>query len=136
MLSSAASMAEIVAARTLACIGDGHRGGCGSTAAAALAMLCPVAPDDLTAVTLHDPGHGLSAKILPGAGMLITSLQSHGHELLGQRRGIDAYLRDGKTMGVPLLYPWANRLGAETFEVGGVWWPARVALKRGTPVRT
>jgi aldose 1-epimerase len=40
-------------------------------------------------------------------------------ELLGQRRGLDAYLAAGKTMGIPLLYPWANRLSAKTYEVDG-----------------
>jgi galactose mutarotase-like enzyme len=30
---------------------------------------------------------------------------------------LDAYVADGKTMGIPLLYPWANRLGANTYTV-------------------
>lgn len=45
--------------------------------------------------------------------MIGTSLRDSGVELLGQRRGLDAYLTAGKTMGIPILYPWANRL-AET----------------------
>ncbi|MBO9533054.1 MAG: aldose 1-epimerase [Solirubrobacteraceae bacterium] len=75
---------------------------------------------DLQPVTLTDAEHGLTATVLPGAGMLIPSLQADGIELLGQRRGIDAYLSDGKTMGIPLLYPWANRVGEERFDVAGV----------------
>ena len=67
---------------------------------------------DLTPVTLRDPSSALSAVYIPGAGMLATSLSDGGIELLGQRRGLDAYVSAGKTMGVPLLYPWANRLSA------------------------
>ncbi|HKV20088.1 MAG TPA: aldose 1-epimerase, partial [Mycobacterium sp.] len=51
--------------------------------------------------------------------MICTSLADDGVELLGQRRGLDAYVADGKTMGIPLLYPWANRLSSTTYEVDG-----------------
>src|SRR6185312_8031676 len=74
---------------------------------------------DLTPVTLRDPSSALSAVYVPGAGMLATSLSDGGTELLGQRRGLDAYVTDGKTMGIPLLYPWANRLSANTYDVDG-----------------
>lgn len=47
--------------------------------------------------------------------MIGTSLTDSGVELLGQRRGLDAYLTAGKTMGIPILYPWANRLGGNTY---------------------
>ena len=51
--------------------------------------------------------------------MIGISLSDSGVELLGQRRGLDAYVANGKTMGIPLLYPWANRLGANTYEAQG-----------------
>lgn len=51
--------------------------------------------------------------------MIGTSLTDGGVELLGQRRGLDAYLTAGKTMGIPILYPWANRLGARTYTAEG-----------------
>src|SRR5260370_37054372 len=51
--------------------------------------------------------------------MIGISLTDSGVELLGQRRGLDAYVANGKTMGIPLLYPWANRLGANTYEAEG-----------------
>jgi len=51
--------------------------------------------------------------------MVGVSLRDGDAELLGQRRGLRAYVRDGKTMGIPLLYPWANRLAADRIEVGG-----------------
>lgn len=74
---------------------------------------------DLTPIILRDASSMLSAVYVPGAGMIATSLSDDGTELLGQRRGLDAYLAAGKTMGIPLLYPWANRLSAMTYDVDG-----------------
>ncbi|HYZ68749.1 MAG TPA: aldose 1-epimerase [Mycobacterium sp.] len=70
-------------------------------------------------VILRDPSSSLSAVYVPKAGMIATSLSDDGTELLGQRRGVDAYVSAGKTMGIPLLYPWANRLSATTYDVDG-----------------
>ncbi len=56
---------------------------------------------------------------MPDAGMIGISLTDSGVELLGQRRGLDAYVANGKTMGIPILYPWANRLGANTYRAEG-----------------
>jgi aldose 1-epimerase len=70
-------------------------------------------------VTLRDPSSPLEAQFVPDAGMIGVSLTDSGTELLGQRRGLDAYVADGKTMGIPLLYPWANRLGANTYTADG-----------------
>jgi aldose 1-epimerase len=67
------------------------------------------------AVTLRDPSSPLEAQFVPDAGMIGISLTDSGTELLGQRRGLDAYVANGKTMGIPILYPWANRLGANTY---------------------
>ena len=86
---------------------------------------------DLTPVTLRDPSSALSAVYIPGAGMLATSLSDGGTELLGQRRGLDAYVSAGKTMGIPLLYPWANRLSAKTYNVDG----ETVTLSKTTGLR-
>jgi aldose 1-epimerase len=66
-------------------------------------------------VTLRDPSSSLEAQFVPDAGMIGVSLTDSGVQLLGQRRGLDAYVADGKTMGIPILYPWANRLGANTY---------------------
>jgi galactose mutarotase-like enzyme len=66
-------------------------------------------------VTLRDPSSTVEAQFVPEAGMIGISLTDSGVELLGQRRGLDAYVADGKTMGIPILYPWANRLGANTY---------------------
>ena len=71
-------------------------------------------------VTLRDPSSAVTAQWVPDAGMIATSLADSGTELLGQRRGLDAYLSDGKTMGIPILYPWANRLGDNTYTAENV----------------
>lgn len=70
-------------------------------------------------VTLSDPSSSVAAQFVPEAGMIGTSLTDAGTELLGQRRGLDAYLSAAKTMGIPILYPWANRLGANTYAAQG-----------------
>lgn len=70
-------------------------------------------------VTLRDPSSSLEAQFVPDAGMIGASLTDSGVQLLGQRRGLDAYVADGKTMGIPILYPWANRLGANTYTAEG-----------------
>lgn len=70
-------------------------------------------------VNLSDPSSSLMATYVPAAGMICTSLSDGGVEYLGQRRGLQAYLSDGKTMGIPILYPWANRLSGNHYRVGG-----------------
>src|SRR6478735_6529647 len=74
---------------------------------------------ELERITLRDPSSALTATFVPGAGMIGTSLTDDGVEFLGQRRGLDAYVADGKTMGIPILYPWANRLSGTDYTVAG-----------------
>jgi galactose mutarotase-like enzyme len=62
---------------------------------------------------------GIEVAFAPGAGMVGCSLRHRGEELLGQRGGLARYRAERKTMGIPLLYPWANRLGARRFAIGG-----------------
>ncbi len=73
----------------------------------------------LPSVELRDPSSPLTATFVPSAGMICTSLSDDGAELLGQRRGLQAYLTTGKTMGIPILYPWANRLSANGYGLDG-----------------
>ncbi|MBJ7331745.1 MAG: aldose 1-epimerase [Solirubrobacteraceae bacterium] len=68
---------------------------------------------DLTPITLT--AGDLTATFVPGAGMVGSSLTHRGVELLGQRGGLDAYVEKGSTFGIPLLYPWANRLSDTTY---------------------
>src|SRR5271170_5212300 len=62
---------------------------------------------------------GVEVAFAPGAGMVGCSLRHRGEELLGQRGGLRRYIRERSTMGIPLLYPWANRLGQRRFAVAG-----------------
>jgi aldose 1-epimerase len=72
---------------------------------------------------------GLEATFLPGLGMVCSSLRFRGRELLELRGGPEAYAARGSTFGIPLLAPWANRLGGWEYEAGGV----RVQLDRDSP---
>jgi aldose 1-epimerase len=74
---------------------------------------------ELESITLTDPTSSLTATFVPAAGMIGTSLADGDLEFLGQRRGLAAYVSNAKTMGIPLLYPWANRLSDTTYEVDG-----------------
>jgi aldose 1-epimerase len=60
---------------------------------------------------------GLAVRFAPGAGMVCCSLLHSGKEMLGQRDGLRAYAERPSTMGIPLLYPWANRLAEFEFQV-------------------
>ena len=51
--------------------------------------------------------------------MVVASLRHRGDELLGQRAGFEAWVEKGSTFGVPLLYPWVNRLAEDRFELDG-----------------
>ncbi|WP_425358197.1 aldose 1-epimerase [Segniliparus rotundus] len=73
----------------------------------------------MQACVLSDRESQLTAAFVPTAGMIGVSLADNGVELLGQRRGLDAYRSSGKTMGIPLLHPWANRLSASDYAVAG-----------------
>ena len=94
----------------------------------------------LTHARLSDPDASLEAAFVPDAGMLCCSLRHRGEELLAQNSGVAAYAREGKTMGIPLLYPWANRLAAFEYTVEGravavPHDPSRVALDdNGLPI--
>jgi aldose 1-epimerase len=71
----------------------------------------------LKAIRLES-GEGLATTYVPEAGMIGISLISDGEEMIGQRHGIESYVESGKTMGIPLLHPWANRLAADQYEFG------------------
>jgi aldose 1-epimerase len=73
----------------------------------------------LETVSLRDEDAALEAQFVPAAGMLCCSLRHRGEELLAQNAGVGAYAQSGKTMGIPLLYPWANRLAGFDYSVAG-----------------
>src|SRR3954466_12812948 len=74
--------------------------------------------DGRAALVLVSPD-GLAATFVPGAGMVACSLTLHDEELLAQRGGLLDYVNRGKTFGVPLLHPWANRLDGLRYEAAG-----------------
>jgi galactose mutarotase-like enzyme len=72
----------------------------------------------------------LSATFLPDLGLTGVSLRWRGREHLALPGGLPA-LRAGATLGLPLLAPWANRLGTLRYRAAGV----TVDLD-GLPLRT
>jgi aldose 1-epimerase len=73
-----------------------------------MATLDRMPEGQLEAVALADGD--LRAVFVPAAGMIGCSLQHRGEELLVQRGGLDAWRGTGRSFGLPLLHPWANRL--------------------------
>jgi aldose 1-epimerase len=67
----------------------------------------------------------LAATFLPEVGMMGASLTWQGHDLVAFPRGIGAAV-DRHTAGLPLLHPWANRLGKRRYVAAG----AAVDLRR------
>ena len=61
----------------------------------------------------------LEAVFLPGRGMLGVSLRHRGEELLRRLEDLEAAAAKGSTAGIPLLYPWANRLAVPRYRAAG-----------------
>lgn len=74
--------------------------------------------DGFETLTLVSPEE-VEATFVPAAGMVGCSLRDRGEELLGQRGGLAAWTARSSTFGIPLLYPWANRLGSDAFVAAG-----------------
>jgi aldose 1-epimerase len=74
--------------------------------------------EGIEVLTLGDPDH-LEAAFAPSAGMVGCSLVHRGEQVLGLRAGLRAYATERRTFGIPLLHPWANRLGSRRFSVAG-----------------
>src|ERR1700758_2002025 len=61
----------------------------------------------------------MQAVFLPSRGMLGASLRYRGVEFLRRLENLEAAAEKGSTAGIPLLYPWANRLAQSGYEVLG-----------------
>jgi aldose 1-epimerase len=61
----------------------------------------------------------LEAVFLPDHGMLGASLRYKGVEILRRAEDLEAAAARGSSAGVPLLYPWANRLSEPRYRVLG-----------------
>src|SRR5262249_52980604 len=75
--------------------------------------------DGFATAGIVSQGGALEAHFVPGANMLCHSLIHDGVQLLHAGRGVEAYAQRGKTMGIPLLHPWANRLSRPGYSVAG-----------------
>jgi galactose mutarotase-like enzyme len=73
--------------------------------------------EDEPAVTIR--AGELETTFLPELGMLGASLRHEGDELLALPKGLSGY-RAGHVAGLPLLAPWANRLGGRRYDAAGV----------------
>jgi aldose 1-epimerase len=78
-----------------------------------------MAVDGFETVTIVSAGGAVSAEFVPGANMVCQSLIHRGTELLHAGQGVRAYAERGKTMGIPLLHPWANRLAQPAYAAAG-----------------
>lgn len=72
----------------------------------------------MTGAEIVSAGGELRARFVPEANLVCDSLTHRGVQLLHVGRGVRAYAEQGKTMGVPLLHPWANRLAAPGYRIG------------------
>ncbi len=75
--------------------------------------------DGFETVTIANSAGTVAAHFVPDANMVCHSLTNAGVELLHGGRGVRAYAEHGKTMGIPLLHPWANRLASPSYAVAG-----------------
>src|SRR6266581_662723 len=72
----------------------------------------------------------LKAVFLPDHGMLGASLRHRGVELLRRVEELEAAAAKGSSAGIPLLYPWANRLAEPRYRVLG----QEVVLDKSSPL--
>jgi len=72
----------------------------------------------------------LEAAFLPGRGMLGVSLRYRGEELLRRLENLEEAAAKGSTAGIPLLYPWANRLAGAQYRAAG----REVAFRGSSPL--
>jgi len=83
------------------------------------APAAPGSAEGFESITVASADGSTTAEFVPAANMLCCSFVVDGDELLDRRRGVGAYAEQGKTMGIPLLYPWANRLERFGYEAAG-----------------
>ena len=74
---------------------------------------------ELETVTLRDPSSSLTATYVPNAGMIGTSLSDDGVELLGQRRGLQAYVSTRQDDGHPDSVPVGEPVERQRYGVDG-----------------
>jgi hypothetical protein len=63
----------------------------------------------------HVGAPGLEATFVPGGDGRVLAAATAARSCSVSAAGVDAYVAQRKTMGIPLLYPWANRLSRRRF---------------------
>jgi aldose 1-epimerase len=92
-------------------------------------MTLPANPLDDPAGAVLSNGD-LEARFAPSFGMLGVSLRHKGVEILRRVDDLPASAVKGSTAGIPLLYPWANRLAARAYAAAG----KSVTLEASSPL--
>jgi aldose 1-epimerase len=88
-------------------------------------------PDFLKESSSHTLRAGaIEAVFLPDHGMLGASLRYKGVEILRRVEDLEAAAARGSSAGIPLLYPWANRLAEPRYRILG----QEVALDSSSPL--
>ncbi len=91
----------------------------------------PRSPDFLKSPTARTLVAGdLEAVFLPAHGLLGASLRHRGVEILRRVEDLEAAAARGSSAGIPLLYPWANRLSEPRYRVLG----QEVVLDKSSPL--
>jgi len=75
--------------------------------------------EELTSVYLAGPDESIEAEICPEIGCTCFSLRLNGTEVLHFPFNLNHYRASGDLAGIPLLFPWANRLEDDAFPFRG-----------------
>ncbi len=70
-------------------------------------------------ITIGDSDVAFEVTFVPDVGMVGASLRHEGEELLFKGEGLGAYAQSHTQFALPLLHPWANRIGAWEFDLDG-----------------
>lgn len=62
---------------------------------------------------------GMECEVVPSAGFGLVSWRFDGEELLSMPLPLEEFMKEAHTAGIPLLYPWANRLRGDHYSVHG-----------------
>lgn len=75
--------------------------------------ISPTTFEGRAAYTLTSRDGRCAATLIPDLAMLCASLTLDGEEYLGLPNSVGTFARRWATTGIPLLHPWANRLGSD-----------------------
>lgn len=68
--------------------------------------------------TLTLQNGNLQITVIPTANMVISSIKYKNVETIADREGLNAYIQELKSFGIPFLAPWANRLATNEYTIG------------------